>query len=437
MRTPRPAFVTTVLAAPLILVSWAAAQTSPALTTLHFFAGPPDGELPVAGLVAGANGVFYGTTKFGGAYGNGSVYQLTAPAAGGSWTETLLYSFKGPTVNDGEWPYASLVIGNDGSLYGTTLEGGAVDTCGSSRCGGTVFKLSPPRTSSGKWTETVLHSFPSADGDGTGPWGGLVIGANGALYGTTQTGGIESTPESFGYGTVFEMTPPAAQGGAWTETVLYRFNGANGDGYGPVSNLVFGATRELYGTTPSGGSAGFGTVFELTPPGATGRTWTETILYNFSGQAPDGGEPSSAVVIGKDGWLYGTAGNPSSALCTAFELKPPAASGGLWSENTLYTFEKSLENQNGFAPNGLVFGANGLLYGTAMLGGASDLGNVYQLEPAAGGTWTYTVLYSFDGTDGSLPNGVPIVGSDGNLYGTTHRGNTSQVNMGTVFQLVP
>jgi uncharacterized repeat protein (TIGR03803 family) len=433
MRTRQLAAVTAMLAAPLTPTFSATAQTPPALTTLHSFAGGHnDGAYPVAGLAAGPNGIFYGTTKRGGAYGLGTVYQLTATAGGGSWTETVLYSFAGLANGDGAWPYSAVAVGGDGSLYGTTYWGGTSVACGSNLGCGTVFKLSPPPAPGGAWTETVLHSFPAASGDGFQPWGTLVIGAKGALYGTTQAGGIQPA-DSQGYGTVFELTPPAIAGGLWAERLLYSFGA--GDGYQPTAGLVFGAKGELYGTTPYGGSEGWGTVFELTP--GTGGTWSETILHSFTGQAPDGAFPSSPLVIGKDGALYGATGGASSAFCTIFELNPPTGADGEWTENTVYTFEGRLRDQGGFFPNGLVFGKGGLLYGTAYDGGASGWGNVYRLEPAAGGTWTHTILGSFDGSNGSGPNGGLIVGRGGDLYGTTFRGSAAGRNVGTVFQLVP
>jgi uncharacterized repeat protein (TIGR03803 family) len=177
-------------------------------------------------------------------------------ANGGAWTGTVLHSFNGV---DGVNPYAGLVIGKNGTLYGTTYGGGAPPGIG-----GTVFQLTPPAKIGGDWTETVLHSF-AGDSDGANPAAGLVIGKDGTLYGTTQYGGTSNL------GTVFQLTPPTKVGGTWSETVLHSFAGGS-DGANPVAGLVIGQNGALYGTTTLGGvpytcglGPGCGTVFEVTP----------------------------------------------------------------------------------------------------------------------------------------------------------------------------
>jgi len=208
--------------------------------------------------------VLYGTTVNGGSSAFGTVFSLTPPAApGGAWTEAVLHNFAGPP-SDGYALQAGLVIGKGGVLYGTTWEGGTVpclDICG------TVFSLTPPAAPGGAWTEAVLYSFTGGS-DGDAP-GGVVIGNGGVLYGTTQFGGASNV------GTVFSLTPPAAPGGAWTEAVLHSFTGSPNDGADP-EGVVIDVSGVLYGTTQSGGSSAFGTVFSLTPPAAPGGMWTET-----------------------------------------------------------------------------------------------------------------------------------------------------------------
>jgi len=182
-------------------------------STIYSFAGPPgDGENPMAGLTLGPGGVFYGATLYGGSgsecadygfAGCGTVFQLTPPAAGATdWTETILYNFTG--VNgDGAYPSGSLAVDANGVLYGTTQYGGSATS--SSRCTegktsgcGTVFKLTPPTTPGGSWTETVLHSFAGPD-DGAIAIAGPTIGPSGAIFGTTSLGG------AYGDGTVFAI----------------------------------------------------------------------------------------------------------------------------------------------------------------------------------------------------------------------------------------
>jgi uncharacterized repeat protein (TIGR03803 family) len=139
--------------------------------------------------------------------------------------------------------------GKSGALYGTTFGGGAWGY-------GTVFELIPPPTAGGVWKEKALYSFTGQNGDGIGPYSGVIIGTDGALYGATSGGGTAN------YGTVFELRPNG--GGAWTETILHSFTGQNGDGAYPEAGLIFGASGVLYGTTYGGGTAGDGTVFRLT-----------------------------------------------------------------------------------------------------------------------------------------------------------------------------
>jgi uncharacterized repeat protein (TIGR03803 family) len=168
---------------------------------------------------------------------------------------------------------------------------------------GVVFKLQPPATAGAEWTETVLHRFTGENGDGICSYGGLMFGPNGALYGTT-------TINERGLGSVFELQPPATPGGIWAETVLHAFTGLNGDGSAADGDLAAGPDGALYGATAIGGQWGDGTIFELKPPAAPGGPWTETVLYGFKGRA-DGASPSAKprLILEKSGKIYGVAGN--------------------------------------------------------------------------------------------------------------------------------
>jgi hypothetical protein len=199
---------------------------------------------------------------------------LTATAIAAGQQYGTLYSFKGGP--DGAFPGANLIADKAGNLYGTTEAGGNGGCHGQLGCG-TVFELSPPPAPGGKWTESVLHLF-SPDVDGINPMGGLVLDAKGNLYGTAWGGA----------GVVFELSPPAAPGGSWTETVLYSFQGGLEDGENPTGALVLDSKGNLYGTTAMGGnnscnSIGCGVVFQLAPPPVPGGDWTETILHTFAG----------------------------------------------------------------------------------------------------------------------------------------------------------
>jgi uncharacterized repeat protein (TIGR03803 family) len=225
-------------------------------TTLHSFAGGTDGAQPTSGLIFDAVGNLYGETTKGGrghcpeyssAKGCGTVFELT-PNSDGTWTESVLYAFAGG--QDGGFPnWGNPVFDSAGNLYGTTRDHahrGCAAGCG------TLFELTP--NSGGGWTEHVLHRFNQKDGgnaDGT-----LIFDATGTLYGTTLTG------NRYNVGAVFTLT--LGSGGKWTERVIHAFTGHKDGGY-PYSGVIFGAAGALYGTTNVGGNHGYGTVFELTP----------------------------------------------------------------------------------------------------------------------------------------------------------------------------
>jgi len=293
---------------------------------------------------------------------------------------------------------------------------------------GSVFSLRPPASPGGAWKETVLYSFPGGSA-GANPTGSVALSRRGLLYGTTSAGGAS------GFGTVFSLRPPTSPGGAWTERVLHNFSGYPSDGEAPIAGVAFGTGGVLYGTTKNGGTAGGGTVFSLTPPTSAGGIWTEIVLYNFTGSSSDGSEPVAGVVIGCGGVLYGTTSNGPLTMGDGrvFSLTPPASPGATWTETVLYSFPP-------FATpwGGVVIGSGGELYGTTAEGGTGAVGGVFSLSPpaSAGGTWTEAVLHSFTGgTDGSYPYAGVRIGNGGRLYGTTVNGGSSGV--GTVFALTP
>ena len=336
---------------------------------------------------------------------------------------TTLYSFGGGA--DGEVPVAGLVADQNGTLYGTTSAGGNTNCTGPVAGCGTVFALAPPATSGGAWTKTTLYSFLGGT-DGANPQAGLVIGNNGAaLYGVTLNGGGCSY---FGgnCGTVFELAP-SAPGGPWIETVLHRFAGG-ADGLSPQGGLTLGQNGVLYGTTYYGGSSGqgLGSVYELIPPSAPGGTWTETVLYGFA-EPGLGYYPVGTLALGSDHALYGvTLYGGSDTQGTVFRLEPPSVSGGTWTESVLHSF---LSGADGSRPQaGVVFAPNGALYGTTLDGGSpSGHGTVFELAPPsgtpAGGAWSESILHVFTVFhDGVLPYGSVVSGPTGVLYGTTFEG---------------
>jgi uncharacterized repeat protein (TIGR03803 family) len=339
-------------------------------TVLYTFAGGSDGANPIVGLIADTSGNLYGTTTSGGSTGNGTVFKLTPPTtSGGPWSETVIWSF---TASDGAQPFAGLIADVSGNLYGTTYAGGLPFVDGLRPNWGKVFRLTPPTTSGGPWTETVLYTFAGGS-DGANPLGGLIADASGNLYGTTLFGGT-------GKGTVFKLTPPTTSGGPWTETVLYTFTGPP-DGANPRGNLMFDVAGDLYGTTLWGGT-GNGTVFKLTPPTTSGRPWTETLLYTFAGGS-DGGQPFGGLIADGSGNLYGTTsgvgryGTVSTSNGTVFKLTPPTTNGGPWTETVLWSFTSG--SDGGYPEGGLIAAdASDELYGTTLWGGAG-YGTVFRL----------------------------------------------------------
>ena len=271
--------------------------------------GCHDGSLPGANLVFDAAGNLYGTTEDGGAYGVGTVFQLS-PNTNGRWTEKVLHSFGNGT--DESQPAGSLIFDPAGNLYGTTTNGG---TYGS----GTVFQLS--RGTNGKWTEKVLHTFGKGK-DGKKPVAGLIFDAAGNLYGTTADGGAYGSNDcgfDTGCGTAFQLSPGA--NGTWTERALHSF-GNGTDGAQPGARLIFDAAGNLYGTTELGGVYGGGTAFRL-KLGTNGK-WTERVLHSF-GNGMDGIGPSAndGLIFDAAGDLYGTTMvGGSHLLGTVFEITP-------------------------------------------------------------------------------------------------------------------
>ena len=433
-------------------------------TILHSFVRTQEGNNLVAGLASDSTGNLYGTAQFGGLDGYGTAFELTAASG---YSSTILHIFSGEPGGAG--PDAGLAFDAAGNLYGTTSQGGAHNA-------GTVFKLVPGLTG---WAEQVLHSFKSGT-DGFEPEAPVVVDASGNLYGTTPFGGtpgkcsgegcgtvyeltnagsswVETVLHSFtgipdglypyggltldpsgnlygttyeggsaGHGTVFELTRGSA---GWTESVLYNFTGGS-DGGLPLANVVFDSAGNLYGTSQSGGSMGHGTVFRLAP--STGGGWTESVLYSFAGGS-DGSEPFSGLVFDSAGNLYGTtAYGASFGRGTAFELSP--ISGGGSQEILLHTFTGG--SDGGYPAGGLTIDAAGNVYGLAGEGGTPDGGVAFELSPSGGGAWTQTILYNFAyDNSGYSPSGSPIFDTQGNLYGTTYSSGTG--GLGLVFELSP
>jgi uncharacterized repeat protein (TIGR03803 family) len=328
-----------------------------------------------------------------------------ASSASADGSEKVLYSFLGGT-GDGAYPAGGVVFDKAGNLYGATTDGGG--QCVPTQCG-TVFQLAPPAKQGDPWTETVLYIFKgNGSGDGNTPAGSVIIDSAGNLYGTTGYGGTGDCVllgTKVGCGTVYELSPPAHKGGAWTETVLYSFPTPE-RGYLPNGNLVFDSAGNLYGATMFGGGYGTscndffqycGEVFELSPPKENGGKWTEKVLHGFKGPS-DGANPNGGLIFDSKGAIYGTtsAGGYDGGDCgaggcgTVFVLKPPSTKGEAWTEAMLHRFDPGVSGAA--KPMAGVIFDRGSLYGTTLGGESSGQGTIFELFPRSNGRGFYTAF---------------------------------------------
>ncbi len=323
---------------------------------------------------------------------------LTAlqPAAGQT-NFTLLKSFNGGAafLAQGANPMAGVIQANDGWLYGTTPVGGTNGVTG-----GTVFKL---RTNGADFV--VLKSFSGADG--LTPAAPVLEAGDGMLYGTTLAGGISN------FGTVFKMSRDGS-----SFAVLHHFSG-DSDGATLYGSLIEGSDGYLYGTTYIANGTTRGTIFKLDKNGGH-----YAIIHTFTG-IPDGQQPECRLLKGSDGALYG--GTPfggATGLGTVFKVNEDGSG---------YTIIRNFTGgSNGPGPNsGLIEGSDGMLYGSAELGGSGGGGTIFKLDRNGGG---FAVIHSFtnSGTGLRTPAGE-LVEAGGLLYGATSAGGV--VGKGGIFKL--
>lgn len=340
--------------------------------TIYAFTGQNGLQSPIGTLAIDAKGNLYGVT----ASYPGSVFELT-PSQNGNWIENTIYYFAGPP--NGAVPTGGLVFDTEGSLYGSTSNGG---TCSQYDCTGIIFKLSPEQNES--WSEATIYTFQNdEDGHNAGP---LVFGNDGNLYGTTLAGGTSRFCQC---GTVFQLVNA---GGLWTKSILYSFTGGL-DGNGPTGPVVFDQAGNLYGETNLGGSLacpnqGCGVVYKLSP-GAQ-NSWAFNLVHTFNGLYGElGSYPSGGLVFDTEGNLYGTTSiGGDSTNC-----------------------------------------------------GANGCGTIFKLWQQEN-SWKFALL-SFNGTNGTYPEYGVIVGNDDSLYGATFVGGThqkcqdDQSGCGTAFAVIP
>jgi uncharacterized repeat protein (TIGR03803 family) len=405
---------------------------------LHGFEGAPaDGRTPHASLLEGSDGALYSTTFSGGDFNRGCIFRLNKDGSG----YTILHSFKG---SDGANPYAGLIEASDHGLYGTTTSGG-------NEGAGAIFTLGKDGANF-----ALLYSFSTSGGDGQHPYGEVLEGSDGALYGSTHDGGETNA------GTVFRLAkngsnymvlrrfivgPPSPgnpfgqllegidhalygtsyHGGSNNAGTVFRitrdgvdFNIMHhfrqGDGYWPYAGLIeVGST--LYGTTQEGGAGRMGTAFRINED-ASGYS----LIHHFNFSGYDGYYPL-ALVQGSDDGIYGvTQTGGTNADGTLFKINPDGSG---------YTLLHDFSFWAGRVPFGLIQGRDGVLYGTTYQGGTNDGGVVYAIN-ADGGAYTLLHMFGTNSMQGMNPSDA-LEASDGALYGTTHNGGSNSV--GTVFRV--
>jgi uncharacterized repeat protein (TIGR03803 family) len=356
----------------------------------------------------------YGVTGSGGTgqcsdYGCGIVFELVHRPSG-SWQEEILHNFAGG--NDGAFPWGDLIFDPTGNLYGTMVGDPNLDVGG-------AFELSP---SANGWSNTILYTH------GAGPC--LLMDKLGDLFGAIGPG------QYYGAGAIGELISPGNNG--WLYKQLYSFCSEYRceDGYGPYAPPIWDAHGNLYDTTYYGGvpNCSCGVAFQVLPNGD--GTWTYHVLHRFGSFKGDGEGPAAGFVMDAAGNLYGNTvfGGPNSNG-TVFKLTH--TSGGHWKETALYDFPDCTK---GCLPAGtMVFDKAGNLYGVSS-GGQPDCGGytcgvVFKMTPSGkNGKWKYSVVHTFNGTDGDSPVAV-ILDSKGDIFGTTSSGGT--YNWGVAFEITP
>jgi uncharacterized repeat protein (TIGR03803 family) len=356
--------------------------TAQSFTALAHFSGE-EGE-PTAGLIPGRDGAYYGTTRSGGIYAQGSIFKLTVHGSAVSFD--TLHAFKGP---DGAAPAAPLVEASDGFFYGTTSAGGSSGA-------GTVFRID---------RRGRVHVLSSFDGitSGRAPTAALIQATDGLLYGTTFGGGAGNS------GTVFRLDRSGAI------TVLHAFDYWS-TGASSQAPLLQARDGLLYGTTSAGGTSGQGVLFSIDTGGSL------RVLHSFN-ERTTGSIPATGVIQARDGLFYGTTFNGGSdGEGTLFRAN---AAGVV---TVLRSFELTTSGGHPLAP--LVEGRDGLLYGTTSSGAGQGFGAAFRVDPAG----ALVVLHAFElNTTGKYPSGALLEVRAGVFYGTTARGG--MFGPGTIFEI--
>ena len=377
----------------LILAACLAAQGQHFQVLLPFDGS--EGAEPYAPLAQDAAGNLYGTTSLGGDYDGGVVFVVTPPYNLSNLK--VLHSF-GAFPDDGTDPMATVAIGSDGSLYGTTEHGGIYSA-------GTAYQLTP---SGATWNYQVIHNFGAAR-DGQSPDTTPVVNPAGKVYGTTRSGGN-------GFGIAYQLSPQS--GGSYFEAILYNFDSTDGSLHGDLIR----EGDKLYGPAFAGGG-GPGAIYALLK---SGGGWSKKNVYVLSA----GTETCCPVGISFD-----AAGNIFAINHLSLIRIPHNQDGSFGPEQVLGSLKAGSLNPYGVGRPAVDALEN--VYVTTHAGGTNDHGMIWEFAQSSDGSWTGTILHKFkdNGSDGIAPVAGPIVDSAGTVYGTARSGGTNAV--GTIWEVLP
>ena len=359
---------------------------------LYEFKCAPDGNGPLGGVAVDAAGDIFGTTSQGGAIDYGAVYELKP--SGQSYTESIVHSFD---INDGYYPVAAPIVDQDGNIFVTAKQGGTYNQ-------GTAMELSP---SGSGYSVTALYSFGSGT-DGQAPSAPFLEQGT-TLYTTTQYGGANG-----------QGTAVAFSASGLTETGLISFGGTIGAQ--PEAGMVADASGTLYGTTSTGGSTAYGTVYTIVP--SNGFTSAE-LLFTFPGGSAGGGGPNS-LLLDSSGDIFGASIVGGVGYNGDVYELTPGNSG--YRETILHAFSGTPDGSHPYSGLALI---DNLLYGTTGGGGTNSDGAIYRISASGS---RYKVVHDFNSRNGGGPGFGTLTPSGGALYGAANGGGK---NCGVVFRYVP
>lgn len=393
----------------------ARAQFSGFLDTIVTFDGT-NGAYPTSGLLPANDGSFYGTTESGGlsGTGGGTVYKFSPPGSAHTGAAPLISDLHDFNFDDGIFdPVGGVIQASDGNLYGMIDGGNPITNLPYYAVGGSIFRVSPE----GEFTD--LFQFEGTNG--ASPAGPLVQGSDGYLYGATTSGGPTNL------GTLFRISTNGTFDSLYGFDTFYGLNPAYG--YTPNGGLVEGPDGIFYGTTYSGGPNGQGTIFSITTSGV----YTNLLFFNGT----NGALPSGSLVLGADGALYGTTSQGGPSLGDTNSVNG-AGMGTIFkfSTNGVLTVLYAFYGTNGSYPSSIIQGTDGRLYGATLSGGAYTNVSAGIGTPGYGTLFgistngEFTLLYSFDNTNGAAPLYPPVQAADGTFYATTTQGGA--YGMGTI-----